>query len=93
MIKSVSSSNDQASLSEVLSRRLNHPEWPLPNLIVVDGNETNRKVALSVLKEKDLKIDVVSVVKDDRHKAKAIIGNKNIIDKYSLEIINIKILI
>jgi excinuclease UvrABC nuclease subunit len=56
---------------------------------VVDGNETNRKVALSVLKEKDLKIDVVSVVKDDRHKAKAIIGNKNIIDKYSLEIINI----
>lgn len=89
IIKSVSGSNDQASLSETLSRRLNHPEWPLPNLIVVDGNETNRKVALSVLKEKNLLIDVVSVVKDDRHKAKAIIGNKTLVDKYSVEIIKI----
>ncbi len=73
IIKTVKGANDPASLKEVLTRRFNHPEWKFPNLIVVDGNDVQKNVALKVLKEKGLKIDVVSVVKDEKHKAKAIL--------------------
>lgn len=38
-IKSKQIADDQFMLQEVLSRRLNHPEWPFPDLIVVDGGK------------------------------------------------------
>lgn len=63
-----------ASLSEVLKRRFNHPEWPKPDLIVVDGNEIQRKAAQSLTD-----IPVVSVVKNERHRPKAILGDADII--------------
>ncbi len=81
IIKTVKGANDPASLKEVLTRRFNHPEWKFPSLIVVDGNDVQKNVALKVLKEKALNIDVVSVVKDERHKAKAIMGEEALIIK------------
>jgi excinuclease UvrABC nuclease subunit len=66
--------NDTKALSEILARRLNHPEWPLPNLIVIDGGIAQKKTAEKVLKEKKINIPVVSVVKDERHKPKEILG-------------------
>lgn len=38
-IKSKQIADDQFMLQEVLSRRLHHPEWPFPDLIVVDGGK------------------------------------------------------
>ncbi len=38
-IKNVQGPNDFASMQEVLTRRLNHTEWPYPDLIVVDGGK------------------------------------------------------
>jgi len=38
-IKSKQIADDQFMLREVVSRRLRHPEWPLPDLIVVDGGK------------------------------------------------------
>ncbi|MFA5124301.1 MAG: GIY-YIG nuclease family protein [Patescibacteria group bacterium] len=35
-IKTVTN-NDVQALEEMISRRLNHPEWPLPDLFLVDG--------------------------------------------------------
>ncbi|MDO8492275.1 MAG: GIY-YIG nuclease family protein [bacterium] len=78
-IKSLNMANDPAALKEILARRLLHPEWPLPNLIVVDGNEVQKKVAENVLAKQKLKIEVVAVVKDKRHKTRAFIGEKQII--------------
>ena len=31
--------NDTANLREILERRLKHPEWPLPDLIILDGSK------------------------------------------------------
>lgn len=75
--------HEVVSLTEVLKRRLNHPEWPLPDLIVVDGNDIQRNTALSVVGS----IPVVSVVKNERHKPKAIIGDPAIIEKYQKAIL------
>lgn len=79
-IKTVDGSNDPAALREVLTRRLNHPEWGMPDLIVVDGNKVQIQVAEEVLRSVKLDIPIVSVVKDDRHKARAILGDPKIVE-------------
>ncbi|OHA94143.1 MAG: hypothetical protein A3C62_02005 [Candidatus Zambryskibacteria bacterium RIFCSPHIGHO2_02_FULL_39_16] len=67
--------NDTKNLKEILSRRLSHPEWKFPNLIVVDGGKGQINTARKVLIELGLEmIDVVSVVKDERHRAREILG-------------------
>lgn len=70
------SNDDTLNLKEVLTRRLAHPEWRFPDLIVVDGGKGQLNTAKEVLKKAGLNIDVVSVVKDERHKAREILGIK-----------------
>jgi excinuclease ABC subunit C len=75
IIKTVKGAHDPAALTEVLTRRLTHTEWNMPQVIVVDGNDVQKKVAqhaIQVSGQKD--IAIISVVKDDRHKAKNILG-------------------
>lgn len=67
--------NDIASLKEILSRRLGHPEWPLPKAFVVDGGKTHKKAAETVLKEVGIGIPVVAVVKDEKHRPREVIGS------------------
>jgi excinuclease ABC subunit C len=81
-IKTVSGANDPAALKEVLQRRFNHSEWPMSNIIVVDGNETQKKTAENVVLDFKFNIKVVAVVKDERHKARAIIGDENVIKEH-----------
>lgn len=59
-IKYVSGPNDTAMLQEALSRRLNHPEWRYPDLIVIDGGKGQLRAALAITKDK---IPTVSIVK------------------------------
>ena len=66
--------DDIASLKEVLSRRLGHPEWPFPRAIVVDGGRTQKRAAESILAEAGVGIPVVAVVKDERHRPREVIG-------------------
>lgn len=82
IIKTVSKSNDPKALEEVLMRRFRHSEWGIPNLIVVDGNEIQRSIALRVLKYYQYTIPVISVVKDEKHKPKALLGEEKFIKKY-----------
>lgn len=87
-------SDDIASLRQILERRLGHPEWPYPNLIVVDGSIAQRKVAEAVLAEKGFDIAVAAVVKNDKHRPDGIIVrpgdrriDRNFIKKYTKEIL------
>lgn len=73
-IRTVDQANDTASLSEVLTRRLGHAEWPLPSLIVVDGGKAQISAASKILKDFGYAIPVVSVVKDERHKPREVLG-------------------
>ena len=73
-IRSVTSSNDTAALKEVLERRLAHPEWTYPKLIVVDGGTAQLNAARAVLRDAGVEIPVVAVVKDERHRPREIRG-------------------
>lgn len=73
---SAEKSDDLANLREILERRFNHAEWPLPNLLVVDGGQAQINIAKLVLENRQLKIPVLGVVKDERHKAREILGLK-----------------
>lgn len=66
--------NDIASLKEILSRRLGHPEWPLPKAFVVDGGKTHKKAAEEVLAEFGIGIPVAAVVKDEKHRPREVLG-------------------
>ncbi|MFZ1735615.1 MAG: GIY-YIG nuclease family protein [Candidatus Moraniibacteriota bacterium] len=74
--------NDLAALEELLRRRLKHTEWIMPQLIVVDGSNLQRHVAEAVLRDFSLDISVVSVLKDEHHQPKGILGPKNERDTY-----------
>lgn len=82
-----SDANDTGALEEVLSRRLRHTEWGLPSLIVVDGSTAQVNIAKRVLDRYQFDIPIVGVVKDERHKPKAIIGEENIIKAYKKHIL------
>jgi excinuclease ABC subunit C len=79
IIRTQSASNDTGALEEVLLRRFRHTEWGMPNLVVLDGSVAQLNVAKRVLKQYQFDIPMVAVVKDDRHKAKAILGEESII--------------
>lgn len=78
--------NDTKALSEILTRRLAHIEWRFPDLVVVDGGIAQKNTVSKILKENKLNIPVVSVVKDERHKPKEILGDKKWL-KYEKEIL------
>jgi excinuclease ABC subunit C len=87
-VKTAIKSDDYGALTEVLTRRLNHSEWPLPEILVVDGGVGQLNVAIKVLKkylpaETFSKIKIVSVVKDDKHKAREILEAKTFSKKRS----------
>src|ERR1035437_7794255 len=73
--------DDVAALREVLLRRLGHPEWPYPSLIVVDGGQAQLHVAQKVLSELKSDILVVALVKDERHKARGILADESLTTK------------
>ncbi len=73
--------DDYAGIVEILKRRLKHTEWSYPDLIVIDGGIGQKNIAEKVIANLGLNIRVVSVVKDDRHKARDILGIENIIGK------------
>lgn len=79
--------NDTGALKEILRRRLSHVEWPFPRLIVVDGGKAQINAVLAVLKIFGFEIPVVSVLKDERHKPKDILGDKKIKSEKEEEII------
>ncbi len=73
-IRSVQSSHDTAALKEVLERRLGHDEWRMPSLIVMDGGVAQKRIAERTLAQYGIRIPVVSVVKDERHRPKTLLG-------------------
>jgi len=86
-IQTLDDANDPAALKEVLQRRLKHPEWPLPQLIVVDGSTAQKNALELILRQHGMLIPVVGVVKNDKHKPIRIIGQKKIIDDHKQAIL------
>lgn len=87
IIRGYAASNDIGALTEVLTRRLRHDEWRLPNLIVVDGGRAHINAAEQTLSEFGYRIPVVSVVKDERHKPREILGDRQLIVRHQQHIL------
>lgn len=87
-IKSLSDANDPAALREVLTRRFTHTEWPLPQIIVVDGNEVQMRTAEACVAAAGHLIPVVAVVKDEHHKASRVLGTPALVETHTLEILH-----
>lgn len=79
--------NDPAALAEVVSRRLNHSEWPLPRMFVIDGAKAQVGAVERVLQEAGVEIPVVGVVKDEKHRPRSFIGRSDVIKSYQREIL------
>ena len=75
-------SDDTLHLEEVLMRRFKHNEWQKPDLMVIDGGVAQKRRAEKVIKQLGITTEIVSVVKDNRHKPRAIMGNKELIESY-----------
>lgn len=86
-INTVTSSNDPAALKEVLERRFNHPEWPFPQILVVDGSTAQKNVAEHVLRKLGLVIPVVAVVKDDRHQPVRLIASAKLKEQFGDQVL------
>ncbi|MEA1929313.1 MAG: GIY-YIG nuclease family protein [Patescibacteria group bacterium] len=86
-LRTTKSGDDYGGLCEVLKRRLDHPEWPYPSLIVVDGGKGQLNVARKIVREMGHEITVVAVTKNERHRAKEIIGNKKLAHEHEAAII------
>lgn len=77
-IKTVEGQSDVDCLQEVLERRLNHPEWALPQLFLIDGGVPQVNRAKRVLKAKNIKIPVVGIAKGvGRKKNQFILAKKD----------------
>lgn len=83
--------NDLTAVTEILTRRLKHTEWVLPDIIVIDGAESQVaavKQAILHLAVKPLSgIAVVGVVKNVKHQPERLIGDEAIIKRCKKEIL------
>lgn len=55
--------NDFAMMKEVLKRRLNHDEWDMPDLIIVDGGKGQVTSAMEAMAQSGLAIPLVGLAK------------------------------
>ncbi len=59
--------DDPLGIKNILQRRLKHPEWIYPQLILIDGGKTQVNAAFSALKEKGLlgQISLLGLTKEN----------------------------
>ncbi len=62
-IKKDGKPNDFAMMEETLVRRLKHEEWPLPNLLVVDGGKGQITSALKAFSQSGIEVPLIGLAK------------------------------
>ncbi|WP_363316676.1 excinuclease ABC subunit UvrC [uncultured Dysosmobacter sp.] len=71
--------DDYASMQEVLRRRLQRAAdgdekfLPLPDVFLIDGGVTHANAALAVAREFGVQVPIFGMVKDDRHRTRALV--------------------
>ena len=82
-IKGFDGQNDVGSMNEVLTRRFNHYHSDeegstfkiLPDLILLDGGEPQVNAVLPVIRQMNIDVPVFGMVKDSKHRTRAIAYN------------------
>jgi excinuclease ABC subunit C len=76
-IKTVAGQSDVDCLKEILARRLNHTEWKLPDLILVDGGTPQVNAMGNVLQENKIDLPVIGIAKGAARQKNEFIFGKN----------------
>ena len=80
-IKTVDDGNDLAALEESIRRRFAHDTdeqgWEYPDLMLIDGGNTQVNRVRSVLNELGINIKVFGMVKDEHHKTRTLTDGEN----------------
>ena len=75
-IKTILKADDVAMLKEVISRRFAHKDWPMPDLILVDGGKAQLNATHSVIfnesSSPDFQIRIIALSKNKKHKPEKI---------------------
>ncbi len=79
--------NDLTALQEILERRLKHTEWPLPDIIVVDGADLQIGAAKQALLTSGLTIPLIGVVKDAKHQPERLMGEEKLTKRFQKAIL------
>ncbi len=87
IIRNEKKGSDTDALAEIIERRLAHTDWQLPRLIVVDGGKAQMNVVRTIFKKYEIQIPIVGVVKNEHHRPKRILGDRNLIYAYEKEIL------
>jgi len=78
-LEGLSNQDDYASMHQVVKRRFAHYKAgdagfdEKPDLLLIDGGITHARVALSALQELELHFPVFGMVKDNRHRTRALV--------------------
>ena len=78
-IKTLETQDDYHSMAEVVSRRIaryqNDDErfGPIPDLMLIDGGTAHARAAVNVLADAGVAVPVFGMVKDDRHRTRALV--------------------
>ncbi|MBI4158456.1 MAG: hypothetical protein HY505_02465 [Candidatus Yanofskybacteria bacterium] len=77
------SADDTAMLREVLTRRFRHPEWQMPDLVIIDGGKAQLNAARSIITQSrrfgrlpdplasglhNYSITIIALTKDEKHR-------------------------
>ena len=78
-VEGLSNQDDYQSMAQIIRRRFSHYKAQdkgfeaAPDLLLIDGGITHAKTALNVLRELELDFPVFGMVKDDRHRTRALV--------------------
>ncbi len=78
-VEGLTNQDDYASMHQVVKRRFAHYQAgdagfdAAPDLLLIDGGVNHAKVAIQALQELDLTFPVFGMVKDDRHRTRALV--------------------
>ena len=78
-LEGLANQDDYASMAQVVRRRFAHYKEAdkgfseTPDLLLIDGGVNHANVALDVLRELELSFPVFGMVKDDRHRTRALV--------------------
>ena len=62
-VKEAAASDDLHALEEVLIRRFRHPEWDMPDLIMIDGGRPQVDHIAGVFKKQNIVVPMVGISK------------------------------
>ncbi len=67
-IRTVEGQSDVDCLAEVIERRLNHTEWPLPVIFLIDGGKPQVNRVKEIFDRRQIRVPIVGIVKGPERK-------------------------